>query len=169
MKRALLVLRHGEAAGERGGSGDFNRPLTREGESDAARVGREMKARGWIPDHVLYSSAQRTQETVVAALAELGIAALTDARVRSEKMLYNAPLDVLMYFISACPSHAHRVLIVGHNPGLDQLVEYLADAPPPRKADGRLMPTAALACFETAANWNELGQGGAHLEALLRD
>ncbi|MDR2877655.1 MAG: histidine phosphatase family protein [Chromatiales bacterium] len=168
MTRALLVLRHGEAAGERGGSGDFNRPLTREGASDAARVGCEMKARGWIPDHVLYSSAQRTQETVVAVLAELGIA-LTNARVRSEKMLYNAPLDVLLHFVSGCPSHVHRVLIVGHNPGLEQLVEYLADAPPLRKSNGKLMTTAALACLQTQANWRELGRGGAHLEALLRD
>lgn len=168
MKRALLVLRHGKAAGERGGSDDFDRPLTRGGAKDAAKVGREMKARGWVPDHVLFSSAQRTRATASAALAELGIPEAA-AFLHCEDRLYNAPLDVLMQFIAACPARARRVLIVGHNPGLDQLVEHLSNAPPPRKSNGKLMTTAALACLETDATWRKLDRGDARLEALLRD
>lgn len=168
MKRTLLVLRHGKAAGERGGSDDFERPLTRGGVKDAASVGREMKARGWVPGHVLCSSAQRTRETAAAVLAALEIA--EDAPfVHYEDTLYGAPLEVLMQFIAACPARVSRVLIVGHNPGLDELVEHLADAPPPRKSNGKLMTTAALACLETDATWRKLGRGGARLECLLRD
>jgi phosphohistidine phosphatase len=163
-----MVLRHAKAAGERGGADDFERGLTARGEKEAAAAGREMRKRGWAPDLVLCSSAQRTRDTLRIVLEALRDAAPAAEAIRYEDPLYGASLETLTAFVSACPGDARRVLIVGHNPGLDALLEHLAAAPPPRKANGKLMTTATLACLETEADWAALGQGGAVLAALLR-
>lgn len=172
MTRTLMVLRHAKAAGERGGADDFGRGLAPRGEAEAAEAGRDMRKRGWIPDLVLCSSAQRTRDTLRIVLDVLGDAAPAAETIRYEDRLYGASLDMLMGFIAGCPETVERLLIVGHNPGLDVLLEYLAAEPPPRKANGKLMTTAALACLETELDWPSLGQrqgqGGAALSALLR-
>ena len=170
MKRTLLILRHAHAAGERGGADDFDRPLSARGERDAAEAGAELRARGRSPDLILCSPARRTRATAQAVLDALWEppAAPRPGAVRYEPELYNAPLPVLMRFVRECPEQTGCLLLVGHNPGLDDLLEHLADEPPPRKANGKLMTTAALACLETDAPWSGLGQGGAHLTALLR-
>lgn len=164
--RQLLVLRHAKAGGERGGEDDFERPLTSRGEKDALIAGRAMLARGWVPDLVLCSPARRTRSTLDLVLEVL--AQGDDGLVRYEDALYNAPLDTLLAFVRDCPAKVERLLLVGHNPALDFLVEGLADAPPPRKDNGKLMTTAALACLETALPWRDLGEGGARLVDLLR-
>lgn len=170
MKRTLLVLRHAKAAGERGGADDFVRPLAKRGEREAAAVGKEMGERGWAPDLILCSTARRARETAKAVLDALEMPETESGpgAIRYEDRLYGAPLEVLTDVVAACPARVRRLLIVGHNPGLEELVEYLADGKPPRKPNGKLLTTAALACLETDAPWRGLGQGGAHLSALLR-
>jgi phosphohistidine phosphatase len=164
--RQLLVLRHAKAGGERGGDDDFDRPLTARGEKDAVLAAKEMLARGWIPELILCSPARRTRSTLELVLEVLG--GDEDGLVRYEDALYNAPLETLLRFVRECPPRIARLMIVGHNPALDHLVEWLAAAPPPRKSNGKLMTTAALACLETDAAWPELGEGGALLVELLR-
>lgn len=165
--RQLLILRHAKAGGERGGEDDFDRPLTSRGEKDALSAGRAIVARGWVPDLILCSPARRTRATlelVLDVLARDG----DDGLVRYEAALYNAALDTLLAFVRDCPARVERLMLVGHNPALDLLIEHLADAPPPRKDNGKLMTTAALACLETGQSWQELGEGGARLVDLLR-
>lgn len=164
--RQLLVLRHAKAGGERGGKDDFDRPLTSRGEKDALTAGRAILARGWVPDLVLCSPARRTRATLALVLDVLGHG--EDGLVRYEESLYNAPLETLLTFVRDCPAKLGRLMLVGHNPALDSLVEHLVDAPLPRKENGKLMTTAALACLETALPWQELGEGGARLVDLLR-
>ncbi len=168
MTRTLMVLRHAKAAGERGGADDFGRGLAARGEKEAAEAGREMRKHGWIPGLILCSSAQRTRDTLEIVLDALRSGAPAAEAIRYEDRLYGASLEVLMAFIAACPETVDRLLIVGHNPGLDTLLEYLAAEKPPRKANGKLMTTATLACLETQQSWSALGQGDAVLSALLR-
>ena len=164
--RQLLILRHAKAGGERGGEDDFDRPLTSRGEKDALIAGRAILARGWVPDLVLCSPARRTRSTLELVLEVLGRE--DDGLVRYEEALYNAALETLLAFVRGCPAKVERLMLVGHNPALDFLVERLVDAPPPRKDNGKLMTTAALACLETGMPWQELGEGGARLVDLLR-
>lgn len=168
MTRELLILRHAKAAGERGGADDFERGLTSRGEKEAAEAGREIRKHGWIPDLILCSSARRTRDTLQIVLEVLRDSAPAPEAIRYEDRLYNASLDTLSAVVAACPDSVRRLLVVGHNPGLEELLEYLADEPPPRKANGKLMTTATLARLETGAGWPELGSGGAVLRALLR-
>jgi len=169
VKRTLLIMRHAKAEPAGDGVDDFARALAGRGAKDAARVGREMRERGWIPDLVLCSPAARTRATLEALLPELGAGHLAAPEaVRYEDRLYNASPDTLRQVIAAVAAKTRRLLIVGHNPGLEILVEGLASEPPPRKSNGKLMTTATLACLETDATWRELREGGARLAGLLR-
>lgn len=164
--RQLLILRHAKAGGERGGADDFDRSLTARGEKDAIIAGQAILSRGWVPDLILCSPARRTRSTLDLVLEVLGRDA--DGLVRYEDTLYNASFLTLLGFIRGCAPRISRLMIVGHNPALDHLVEWFADTPPPRKENGKLMTTAALACLETSAAWPDLGEGDARLVDLLR-
>lgn len=170
MKRTLLILRHAKAEPAEAGGDDFARALTRRGERDAGRVGREMREHGWVPDLVLCSPAARTRATAEAVLEGLGSHEGLSApgAIRYEDRLYNASRDALMQVLSSAPARKKRLLVIGHNPGLEEVVEYLAAEPPPRKSNGKLLTTATLACLETDAGWRDLGAGGARLAGLLR-
>ena len=164
MTRALLVLRHAEARAAVGGDA-FLRPLTADGVAAARQVGREMRTRGWIPDVVLSSTATRarqTAEAIVTALAAAGAPLALDDNDR----LYNASVETLLDALAGCDPDARRILIVGHNPGLAELVECLT-GPVARRSDGRLLATASLAHLLPHAGWQELGPRTAALADLI--
>jgi phosphohistidine phosphatase len=165
MKRRLLVLRH--AKSERGGdaANDIDRPLSKRGRKDAPRVGEWLKAQGLTPDHVLCSPAVRARDTVHAVVDALG---LPREQVSFDERLYLAAPETLLEVLSAVPAKAGAVLLVGHNPGLDGLVEYLAADMPAHTASGKLMTTAALAWIETDDPWRRLEPGCGNLVALVR-
>jgi len=79
--------------------------------------------------------------------------------------LYDAGLNTALHVLIQAVEESDRPVIIGHNPTLDALVEYLADAPPPRSASGKLMTTAAVAVFTTG---NGIDEGGCHLQQLVR-
>jgi phosphohistidine phosphatase len=165
MKRRLLVLRHAKSDRGAGALDDFDRPLSKRGKKDAPRVGEWLKAQGLAPDCILSSPAVRARDTCRAVVDALGIAR---EGVVFDDRLYLAPPETLLEVLATAPAKAGTVLLVGHNPGLDGLVEYLAADPPARTASGKLMTTAALAWFETDDPWQRLGAGGAVLVALVR-
>ncbi len=122
MKRELLVLRHAKSAWDTGARTDFERPLSGRGRRDAPRMGRFLAERGLVPDHVVSSPAERARQTVLAVCAELG---LGEDAVRWDERIYHASTGALMDVLAESPAGAHRVLIAGHNPGLEMLVQTL--------------------------------------------
>lgn len=165
MTRRLFILRHAKSDWDAEAPDDFERPLARRGLKVAPRMGLWMKAQGLIPDLVLSSPAQRARQTTTAVANALGIA---KDRIRYEDRLYLADCGTLMQVLRECPGDAQRILIVGHNPGLDELVEYLAGGPVPRTEKGKLLTTAAVAEFETERSWRGLEGGQAKLKQLVR-
>lgn len=119
----LLLLRHAEAAS---GTPDSERPLTAHGEDQARAVGMWLTAQGITPDCVLCSSARRARTTAVLALAALPssppVAYLDD--------IYGAMPGKLLALLDQHAS-GERVLLVGHNPGLQYLVATLCPELPP--------------------------------------
>ena len=87
--------------------------------------------------------------------------------VRFERAIYEASLSTLLDVLGECDAQAHRTMIVGHNPGLEYLLDYLAGgvAVP---GDGKLMPTAALARLDLPADWRGLERGRGKLLGLTR-
>ena len=165
MSRQLLVLRHAKSAWDTDARTDFERPLAKRGRKDAKRMGCWMGGQGLKPDYVLSSPAQRAKETVLAVCAELGLDTET---IHWQPRIYLADLDTLLEVLGECPRKARKVLLVGHNPGVEELVAYLGGEGVVTPPDGKLMPTAALARLDMPKDWSRPGPGVARLLELTR-
>ncbi len=164
MARQLLVLRHAKSAWDTNALSDFERPLAKRGKKDAPRVGAWMRAQGLIPDQVLGSPARRARQTVERVCAELGLDA---NRIIWESSIYAAGTGALLGALATCPRSARVVLVVGHNPGLEELLRFLtggANLP----FEERLLPTGALAELAMPDDWAALPEGCATLRRIVR-
>jgi phosphohistidine phosphatase len=165
MRRELLVLRHAKSAWNTAAASDFDRPLSGRGRRDAPRVGRFLADAGLAPDYVVASPARRARQTVIAVCAELGV---DEQAIAWDERIYHAGTGTLMDVLAASPPGARRVLIAGHNPGLEMLVQTLCRELVPMPADWKLMPTAAVAHLAIPGDWRDLDGGTAELLGLTR-
>lgn len=152
----LIILRHGDAEKARAGMDDFERGLTDEGRTEAARAGRLLADAGAVPDLALVSDARRARETWEAAAA-----AFPGAEARFEHRLYNAAVATLANAAEAGLAEAATVILVGHNPGLHGLALDLARHNGASQALAAGFPTGAAAVFA-------IEDGRARFERLLR-
>lgn len=165
MTRELLILRHAKSAWDTDAPSDFERPLAKRGKRHATRMGKWMQQCDLIPDSTVCSPAKRAAKTADRVLRELG---LTAQDIRWEPRIYDAERQDLLQVLAACPGSATRVLLVGHNPGLDALLTYLGGPAVRPRADGKLMVTAALAQLRMPDDWSQLTPGCGELLALTR-
>ena len=165
MNRELLVLRHAKSAWDTGAASDFDRPLSKRGRRDAPRVGRFLAREGLVPDYVVASPARRARQTVIAVCAELGIG---QRQIHWDERIYHAATGTLMDVLAASPADARRVLIAGHNPGLESLVQNLCRHRVPMPDDWKLRPTAAVAHLAIPTAWSGIDGGTADLLSLTR-
>ena len=124
MKR-LTLMRHADAQWKDAQVADFDRPLTRRGNSEAEAMSRRLAELSLVPSLLVNSSAVRARQTAEIVARELGI---PPRHVRSEESLYlaGAP-DVLALIQGMGPRIAH-LLVIGHNPGISELTQVLAPA-----------------------------------------
>lgn len=165
MPRQLLVLRHAKSAWDTDAASDFERPLAKRGQKDAPRMGEWLRRKGLTPDHVVSSPASRARETTLMACQAMKFA---DDRVVWDSRIYEAGLQALLGVLAEVPAEAGRVMLVGHNPGLETLVRYLAGDAVDEPADGKLLPTAAVACLDLPKAWNHLPQGSGKVVFVTR-
>jgi phosphohistidine phosphatase SixA len=134
--RELILLRHAHAEPPAPGQEDFDRPLSLQGQAEAEAAGRWLLEHGYMPDRVVCSTARRTRETTEQALAALGY-----VEVRFEPRIYDATPGML---IQIADEHRDipRVMLVGHNPGLEQLAALLSSG---QSGDFRGMPAGGVA------------------------
>jgi phosphohistidine phosphatase len=133
----LAVMRHAQAAGPDLGGSDFERALTPQGRVDAQRMGRWLNAHMPELNRVISSTALRTRQTVDAVLADWPVPA---PDVLWEPSLYLADLDALVGILSGIAPGS--VLLVGHNPGLEHLIQWLASAEHGKTRNFELSPAA---------------------------
>jgi phosphohistidine phosphatase len=149
----LILLRHGKSDWS-GGEPDHLRPLASRGRRQAPEAGR------WLAEHVgpvelaLVSPAERTRETWRLAAAELAV----PPPVREDDRLYAAPAESLLAVVRELADRVSTVVLVGHNPGLEELVASLTGRWVP-------MPTSALAVIDLASPWSAAGTVEARLGA----
>lgn len=122
--RECCLLRHAEARPPHGRQDDFDRVLSRRGEADAERLGAWLRAQDLGFEAVYCSPAVRTRSTLAAALPRH----VLDAQLLPR--LYLADVATLLGVLDAAPASG-RVLLVGHNPGLEQLAQALCGWPVP--------------------------------------
>lgn len=165
--KQLLLLRHAKSSWDDPELADFDRPLAQRGRNDAQRMGREVAARGWLPQRALVSPAARTRETWEIASAKWP----RIPEVSFREALYAADAGDLLVEAQRTPERIGVLLLLGHNPGLEDLARGLARD---NSEAGVLelvlekFPTAALARLEFDGRWDELRPGAARLTDCLR-
>jgi len=164
MHRELLLLRHGKSDWRQAGA-DFARPLKPRGERNATQVGAWLATHGLLPDIIVSSPATRALATARRVRAAGG---REDLPLRTDDRIYAAELADLLAVLATLPARPARVLLVGHNPGLEELLVYLAGPDAETPADGKLLPTATLARLAMPERWQELVPGSAGLLDLIR-
>ena len=128
--KTLLLLRHAKSSWKDSGVDDHDRPLNQRGKRDAPRMGQLLKDESLLPDFIVSSSAKRARRTAECVAQYSGYRGET--RVTSE--LYAADPDAIREVIRATPDTISRLLVVGHNPGLEELLEQLTSAYTPLSA-----------------------------------
>jgi phosphohistidine phosphatase len=146
--KTLLVLRHAKSSWKDSGLADFERPLNGRGKQASDLIGRFLRKKKIRPDLVLCSTATRARETVRLVLE----AARLVVEVRYDQRLYLASADRLAEIISQIEEDRARVMLVGHNPGIEELLSRLTGVT-------ESMPTAALAKIELDVDqWSALSE-----------
>ena len=146
MKRTLIVMRHAKTEEQKENQTDFERNLTDRGKNNAALMAERLADKGYHPDTILTSSANRTEQTTEIFIKS---GKFTGAKKISIKELYHATPDKMETAIMSVSDDVKTLMIVGHNPGISEFV-YDCNS----KAITASMPTSAIAIFTfTAANW----------------
>ncbi|MFF3399947.1 SixA phosphatase family protein [Streptomyces sp. NPDC002659] len=162
--RRLVVLRHAKSAWP-DDVADYERPLAPRGRRDAPAAGRWLREADCVPDLALCSTARRTRRTWDLASAEFG----GTTPVIHDVRLYGATEAELLDVVREAPAHVRTLLLVGHNPGLQDLVLMLAG-----EADGVALertrtkfPTSAIAVLRVPGAWSDLDEGAARLTEMV--
>jgi phosphohistidine phosphatase len=166
----LLLLRHAKSDWSKDAD-DHDRPLSPRGRTAAPEIARYMRSREYLPEAVLCSTALRTRETLDLLLGVWR----KRPEVRYERLLYLAEWPVLLANLKKAPPRASPLLLVGHNPGIEQLAVALAIQPKDAQERARLQlltqkfPTAALAVFDfEITSWRNLKPGAGQLVDYVR-
>jgi phosphohistidine phosphatase len=160
--RTLSLVRHAKAKGPDAFATDFERPLTDRGHKDAVRIA-EVLARVEPPvDWIASSPAERTRQTTEHIVTYLDYT----KPLQWEDTIYEADADALLRVLSKVPQEVEHVLLVGHNPGLEELAAGLTAG-----SSDRLnlhLPTAALAHLQLEIFWwNQIRWGCGQLHLLV--
>ncbi len=151
----LLLMRHAKSDWHNNLS-DIDRPLSRRGRHDAERMGIFLQNNDLVPDRVLVSPASRTWQTI-KLLNKSWL--LAPEQIVTSKKLYLANEEILLEDAAAHAGDGGRIMVLAHNPGVDCAVNRISDQPLALTASGKLMVTAAVACFRVERR-DHLGQTG---------
>jgi len=144
--KTLLMLRHAKSSWKNSELADHDRPLNKRGKRDAPRMGELIVREALIPDLIISSSARRAKKTTQLLVEETGYA----GEIIFERDLYAAWPEAYIETLSLIPDEFEAVMVVGHNPGLEDLLEILT-------GEVERMPTAALADVSLPIkHWREL-------------
>ncbi|MBX3128234.1 MAG: histidine phosphatase family protein [Polyangiaceae bacterium] len=145
--KTLLLMRHAKSSWSDPARDDHDRPLNKRGERDAPVVARLIADGGWVPDLIVSSSACRARQTALV-IAE---SSAWSADVWLTRRLYLAEPREYLALLAQVPDAASRVLMIGHNPGLEQLASELSGVE-------WTLPTAALVVFSLdVERWEDVG------------
>ena len=163
--KTLFLLRHADSDGAARGQADFDRPLSADGQEAAIAMGRELRRLGLAADHILASPAARVVETLE------GIAKGYGGRMVVEhcQSFYLAVLETLLVAVRGADEAQQRLLLAGHNPGLQLLALRLAADGPLRASIEAGFPAGALVEIALpVTRWVEAADGQGVVERFIR-
>lgn len=165
--KTLTLLRHAKSGWDDKVARDVDRPLNGKGQRAAATVGKHWRSLGLEFDHVVASPAVRVHETVAHLVSGYG----SEIAPHEDRRIYLASAVTLLDVIHGLPADAERVLMVGHNPGLEDLVLMLVPdkaSDPLRDMAEEKFPTASTAELTFDTDWAGVAQNGATLTRFIR-
>jgi phosphohistidine phosphatase len=161
--RRLHLLRHAKSSWDDGSLRDRDRPLAPRGHEATKRLARWARKHEVRPQLVVASTAVRARQTLQGVLPGLG-----EPEVWTEVALYAASAETLLARARALPNVAEEAMLVGHNPGIADLLLLLAQPGKLRERAEAKVPTGALATLEAdIESWSELEPGGAQLVSFV--
>lgn len=151
--KTLYLLRHAKSSWKDASLADFERPLKGRGRDAAEQMGRFLASKKVNISTLISSPSVRTRETIEILLrhARLEVEPLFDQRI------YEASLATLLQITSEIPADNKTAMLVGHNPGMEELLAYLTH-------ETKHMPTCTLARISLNVSWKEVGRGTGKLE-----
>jgi phosphohistidine phosphatase len=163
--RRLMLLRHAKTERAGPGESDRDRKLTKRGRADAPVIGAYMARHGLVPDLALVSPATRTQETwnlVASCFAKA-------PKARSEQRIYDASAEKLMGLVAETRG-AQTLLVVGHNPGIQDLAVQLIGSGDleARERVSEKLPTSGLVVIDLSFDdWSRVHARAGRLERFV--
>ena len=161
--KTIMLLRHAKSSHDDSSLKDFDRPLAKRGRKDAPRMGRFINQVDVLPGHIVSSPAKRAQQTTELLIesAELSSSVIS----WNENLYYGGGARDYLTAIHNAPGDTDDILLVGHNPLLEETVSLLCNG------EGSYtvrMPTAALVCIEhPAIEWEQVKAGTARFQWMM--
>ncbi len=165
--KTLTLLRHAKSGWDDPVARDFDRPLNPKGRKAARTVGKHLKSLGLGFDHVVASPAQRVVETIAEVADGYGSA----IEPAWDKRLYLASAATLLDVARETPADADRLLMIGHNPGLEDFVLLLMASGEPAlvSAVEAKYPTATVAELTfNVGHWADVAAAAGTLTRFIR-
>jgi phosphohistidine phosphatase len=167
--KSLTILRHAKSGWDAPVERDFDRPINARGRRGAALMGEYWRRQAWPLDWIIASPAVRVTETLDLFLPAAGCA---DMEPHWERRVYLASAATLLDVVREAGAMGDHVMLVGHNPGLEDLAMMLVPADPANAARCALeekLPTAALVRIEAdISDWHHLRENVGRLSAFVR-
>lgn len=160
----LFIMRHAKSDWSAAAS-DFERPLNKRGIRSAEKMGLWLARQDIIPGLAVSSPATRAEQTTRIVCKQLGMKVKDIIR---DERIYEGSLDDLLTVVTEYGSKEKHMLLTGHNPGLDKLVEYLSREEPERNRTGKLMTTATIAIMDFDDKGIRAEQGAGILVQIAR-
>jgi phosphohistidine phosphatase len=155
--KTLFLLRHAKSSRDDPSLTDFDRPLNERGTKDAQLTGKYIGQKKIKADLVISSSAERARQTTELVLKSAGL----KIELKFDKRIYEASVRSLLSLVSQIEDTANAVILVGHNPGFEELFEALT-------GEASDLRTASLACIELSVEkWSRVRAGVGNLKWLM--
>jgi phosphohistidine phosphatase len=146
--KTLLLMRHAKSSWKDDKLKDRKRPLSKRGKRNAPQMGKLMQEKELIPQLILSSPALRAKETAELFAEASGY----QGEIRYEDDLYMAEADEILDALKDLPADLERVMVIGHNPGLESILPMLTK-------HVEALPTAAIAYLSLPIDsWHDLGK-----------
>ncbi len=156
--KTFVLCRHAKSDWPEG-LPDHERPLKRRGINDAHEIGKLLYENDFIPDLILSSHAKRAETTAQIVAKQLD----WEGDIHIEPSIYHEGAGTLLELIKSLPNDIHTAMIFGHNPTMEQMVQFLLQASRPVS-----MPTCAMAAFEFYGDeWQVVSPNSVYLRWLL--
>ena len=156
--KTLYLLRHAKSSWDDASLPDFDRPLNGRGLNAAPFIGEVIARKGLFPDLIISSPAKRAMQTATLVKESSG----SNAPIQYEERVYEASPQMLKTLIAQVAESNESVLLVGHNPGVEGLIDHLT-------GNFETMPTAALAAIlMDISAWNKIDANCGGLSFVIR-